>query len=194
MVGGRLPLNYFGAQYRFWRGSLRFKAVFQQIQTYDTSAVDWYSAGAVFIPGQRCLNGEAPNWAATATLYANSHYFQTALGQDFVDGPTTYPATGMQQAVGAILPLAVDVSIKDVPYVEVEVPFTSHHNVNVLPNGLSADQQNQNQDYMQTGWILFTARFNIPGLVGQVNNIQELEIYLNRVLFHGVLLTYCYRN
>lgn len=71
------------------------------------------------------------------------------------------------------VPLAVDVALNtDVPYIDVEVPFTSHHNVNVLPNGISKQQHKATASYQNVGYILFFARFSINPSSGVKSDLQ----------------------
>jgi len=59
----------------------------------------------------------------------------------------------------SVLPLAVDVATAGATYIDVQVPFTSHRNVHVIPVGMNNNQRNWSADCQFPGHVLFFVRF-----------------------------------
>lgn len=148
----RTPLAYFGRLFRFWRGSMRYKILWDGIEDFNGNPIRFGAAGVTFFPGPylRLATG-LPNFAAIANRYAS------VLENDYIR-----PAAGALGSINTNMSgLAIDASTEQGRYNEIEIPFTTTWNVFPTQIALSSGQANYQDS--SPGMVLFVARFSYPG-------------------------------
>lgn len=151
-VNSTSPLVHHSLQYRFWRGSLRYKVIFNAPYVFDTGGtIISTGAGAVtHLPWDIGHNiGTKGNHAIQALI-------QSAGVQNigFNKGNTgNYGSYSTPQ-------LASDVGLNySAPYCEIEVPFASRFNV--LTTEYGSVSATNNDDLRMAGYILITQPISI---------------------------------
>lgn len=148
------PLARYGAMYRFWRGSLRYKAFFGPLIGRDGTRFEPHYNIAVFIPhAQFTVQGASPratrpNWASIAMAYSMGFFNLITNGgfPEIVDfGGVVFANVASQNAI--------------VPYCEFEVPFTTRFNVLTTQQALT--DTSDSPDMSMSGVVLFASIFSM---------------------------------
>lgn len=143
----RQLLPYYASAYRFWRGSMRYKVVWNGVLDNQGRPLDYGCTGAVFVPGTVVDDVGQPNWAARANMYMNSLDRETG----------GYGTVNVQDENNTSL--AVDLSTEQARYNEIEIPFTVHYNV--LPTVQNLPGNYVARGLLHSGYVLFVARFHV---------------------------------
>lgn len=159
--GRRNPLSYWGRMYRFWRGGMRYKMLWDGVTDYAGNPLQYGACGAVYLPGELPLAvSGSPNLAAIANRYAS------------VLEPTTLTSTSIYSYSFNNSALAADTCSKTAQYNEVEIPFT--HQFNVLPTEVYLTANQREFQSMVPGNILFIARFAVVAAAADTQaNLQN---------------------
>jgi len=155
---GYSSLRYkFANMYRFWRGSVRFKAYFQDLADYKNVPLQCTSYGSVYIPGIPNSNAGNANWSLIAANLACVTDYQQM-------GATT--AFFYSEAVPS---LAADVALNVAPYTEIEIPFTTIYNVLATPFNNVSDLE---APYLDPGYVMFFYRFSYSGAADDMTALR----------------------
>jgi hypothetical protein len=152
------PINYLGTQYRQWRGSLRYKAIFGKAKNgMDGSDISSSNSGVIFIPhAQFSLlfnvpSAVRPNLAAIAAQLTGQ-----IMNGIYNSGGDTQPNLS-RVGVNYANDLAGHGIVN---YCEIEVPFTTIFNTLPTEQGLlTADIS---PDFLSVGALLMYSIVSIP--------------------------------
>lgn len=161
-AASRSMLPFYAAQYRFWRGSMRYKCLFNQLKDFMGVNLEWSKFGAVYLPGTYVFRATSPNSAQLARMAASSL---------FAVNPEDVVARGAINTGAMYFPVAADVATDAVPYCEVEIPFTTHHNVHINMNGVDKDGLDY-PDYTSVGYLCFLGMFEIYGTSDYLSKLE----------------------
>lgn len=154
------------SQFRFWRGSLRYKFIFGNIENGTTGDITPANSGVIYIPhgqfryvtGNPFPNAARPNWAYICANLATAMIQGSGAGGDnLVPFPNFNAVNYAQDVVGHGI----------VNYSEIEIPFASIYNT--LPTAQGTLAANFAPDLLTTGvlvtWSVFNYQYSAtPGM------------------------------
>lgn len=148
-------MTYFGAMNRLWRGSMRFKIIWDGLKDYAGNALNISACGAVYIPGGTFV---APslrmNWASIANHFSGNLAQSGQPNQVIADGSTI-------GFYGSNSSMAIDANTEQARYNDIEIPFTSIYNTLPVNNYLTSDYVDYEE--ISLGHVLFLSKFNYAG-------------------------------
>lgn len=148
------PLEHFGSQYRFWRGSMNYKIIWSELRNSDMDTLQITNRGAMFIPASTFSYMESPvppraNFASMAIQFAASI---TPL-------ETPYAAA-----------LAADLTVDLAPTNDIQTPFYSRFQVLETAQGRLTTGITPETEY--SGMLFIFAVFPSSGVTADMGALE----------------------
>lgn len=161
--GPRGLATYFGSWFRFWRGGMRFKVIWDGVKDFNGTPINFATAGVTYIPAPVTIEKTRGNWPAAAVHFSQT-MVQTSMS-DYLIAPTQRFQFNRNTSS-----LAIDVNTDGARYNDIEVPFTSIYNV--LPTNNYLTTAYGNYEDLNAGYVLFMAVFHYPGDTTSMTNLE----------------------
>jgi len=143
------PLNFYGPEYRFWRGSMRYKFIFGNVENPTTNDLTPANSGVFYIPHGQFTDTEVPKAARPNWAWLAANYVTAIIGGTSSAGGDSQLLTGLITGIN----YAQDwVGHGIVNYSEIEIPFASIYNV--LPTIQGSIPSNLSPDIVTTGVMI----------------------------------------
>lgn len=162
------PIMHFGNQYRFWRGSMRYKIYFGSISGPLGKTYPQGHYGAVHIPHAVSIEGFGTSSAVRPNSAVLASWYASALGQSMpLFGGAQNGTMMFNRFTGNVF--AGDKAKDEVaPYLEVEVPFITRYNTLLTPHTRNVSEHQpglENAGQLLVFSTIYVDQADVAGLI-----------------------------
>jgi len=174
------PIKHFGNQFRFWRGSMRYKIYFGAISGPLGKIYPQGHHGAVHIPHSLIISGFGTTSAVRPNSAVLACWYASAMGQSMsIFGGATNGTMMFNRFAGNVF--AGDKAMDEIaPYVEVEVPFITRYNVLLTPQTRNTAEQQpglENAGQLLVFSTIYVDQADVAGLIASRLNWSRDVVY-----------------